>query len=478
MDEAKFKEVLKKALIQSNQELIDNCKFDELYEKFNREEAPYLTAVLLKSGINPLPHMSSVVNCMYQGLDILDINEIVIPANISRIGRDAFCGCAQLENIIVDAGNDEYKSIDGNLYSIDGKTLIQYAIGKKEKEFIIPEGVEYIGRGAFANSVNLEKITIPEGIYLADRAFFGCHSLKKVIIADNATEITMGSYVFSECSALEEVYVGENVSFDINAFSKCVSLKKVTLNKTMAIAGGQFAGCSSLPEIVLPEGLKSIGQDAFDDCGQLTKIVVPDIVEEIYGGVFDFCPKLKYYEYEGGYYLGNDANNFVALVKIKDDAVKNFIIHKRTKIIYSSVFYGCENLENITIPESVVCIGISAFKECQSLQLVKFVKNTAIKTIHDEAFMDCEKLETVELPCDGNELFVGLDAFNGCYNLGRFYVKSEKYGIRAVRKVCNNLKITYWTMSVLLYAKRDDKLPLGNYWYYDKDDDIVAWTKD
>lgn len=476
MDKEKLREVDKKILEESYAKLLDELKIEELYENFNREEIPYLTALLLKVGVNPLLHMSGIVDNMYQGLDIT--KEIIIPANITRIGRDAFCGCTQLEKINVDAANTEYKSVDGNLYSIDGKTLMQYAIGKKEKEFIIPEGVEYIGRGAFAGSVNLEKITIPEGVYLADRAFFGCHSLKKVIIADNATDTRMGSYVFSECAALEEAYIGENVIFDIAAFSKCSSLKKVTLNKTTEITDRQFAECGSLTEIILPDGLKMIGRNAFNACANLKKVLIPDSIEEIYATVFEFCPKLEYYEYKGGYYLGNEANNFVVLVKVKDETVNDFFIHKRTKIIYSSAFYSCDNLENITLPESVVCVGISAFKECKLLHWVKFVKNTRIKTIHDEAFMSCENLKTVELPCDGNELFVGLDAFKGCLKLDRIFIKSKKYGIRAVREICKNLGVTYGAVSLYLYSEKNEYLTLGDYWYYDEDDNIVKWKKD
>ena len=55
---------------------------------------------------------------------------INIPNSVTSIGDQTFRGCSSLANITVDAVNPNYKSIDGNLYSKDGKTLIRYAIGK------------------------------------------------------------------------------------------------------------------------------------------------------------------------------------------------------------------------------------------------------------------------------------------------------------------------------------------------------------
>ena len=60
-----------------------------------------------------------------------------------------FSGCENLINIVVDEENLQYKSIDGNLYSKDGKIFLRYAAGKIEEKFTIPVGVEKIEEGAF-----------------------------------------------------------------------------------------------------------------------------------------------------------------------------------------------------------------------------------------------------------------------------------------------------------------------------------------
>jgi len=73
--------------------------------------------------------------------------------------------CESVKNLNVDKNNPFYKSIDGNLYSKDGKVMIQYALGKEETEFITPNGVEEINEEAFIEcKVRKTKIYIPKSI--------------------------------------------------------------------------------------------------------------------------------------------------------------------------------------------------------------------------------------------------------------------------------------------------------------------------
>ena len=74
---------------------------------------------------------------------------------MTSIDNDAFCGCLNLKNITVNQNNIDYKDIDGNLYSKDGKTLVQYVFGRKETSFVIPNHVECIGKVAFCDCKNL-----------------------------------------------------------------------------------------------------------------------------------------------------------------------------------------------------------------------------------------------------------------------------------------------------------------------------------
>lgn len=130
---------------------------------------------------------------------------ITIPSSVTSIGEDAFCFCKGLTTINVEKDNTSYKSIDGNLYTKDGKTFIQYAIGKSDKSFVVPKGVTSIGKTAFFKSINLTNVIIPEGVVsIGSEAFVGCNNLSTITIPTSVTSI--GDYAFSGCNALTQIY--------------------------------------------------------------------------------------------------------------------------------------------------------------------------------------------------------------------------------------------------------------------------------
>ena len=115
------------------------------------------------------------------------LTSVVIGDSVTSIGDLAFGACYSLTSITVTANNTAYQSIDGNLYSKDGKTLIQYAIGKTDTSFIIPDSVTSIG----------------------ERAFYNCTSLTSVYYQGTASdwaEIKIGSYIFYNTNATVYYY--------------------------------------------------------------------------------------------------------------------------------------------------------------------------------------------------------------------------------------------------------------------------------
>ena len=132
------------------------------------------------------------------------LTSIEIPNNVKSIGDRAFAYCDSLTSIMVDENNENYKSIDGNLYSKDGKTLIQYAIGKTDTAFTIPNSVTSIGSHAFGNCVSLTSVVIGDSVTsIGSCAFTDCSSLTSVVIPDSVTSI--GEYPFYECYSLTSI---------------------------------------------------------------------------------------------------------------------------------------------------------------------------------------------------------------------------------------------------------------------------------
>ena len=106
------------------------------------------------------------------------LTSIEIPYSVHTIAKVAFDYCLGLTSITVSSGNMHYQSIDGNLYTKDGKTLIQYAIGKTEKSFTVPDSVTKIEDQAFSYCENLTSIVIGNAVTkVGDYAIYGCDNL-------------------------------------------------------------------------------------------------------------------------------------------------------------------------------------------------------------------------------------------------------------------------------------------------------------
>jgi len=175
------------------------------------------------------------------------VKEIVIPATVTDIGFYPFLiGAADvtffgagytptLETITVSKGNTIYKSIDGIVYSADGKTLVTVPQAKKEVEIAdsvtyvkedaiyscmdlvkleLPDSIKEIAYGSLRENRGLVEVRLPEGMYdLNGYLLSGCSSLKRVYIPtmqnedpyDSTSYPTIGDNIFYGCAKLDEV---------------------------------------------------------------------------------------------------------------------------------------------------------------------------------------------------------------------------------------------------------------------------------
>ena len=149
-----------------------------------------LTSINIPNGVTKIGY-SAFSGCS-------SLTSMVIPDSVTSIGDSPFEKCSKLNSISVGKNNGYYKSIDGNLYTIDGKTIIQYAPGKATTKFEIPNSVEKIGRSAFCGSSHLVSVVIPDSVtIIGEHAFSNCSNLISVVIPDSVTWVE--SYAFTNC---------------------------------------------------------------------------------------------------------------------------------------------------------------------------------------------------------------------------------------------------------------------------------------
>ncbi|MBE6624991.1 MAG: TIR domain-containing protein [Ruminococcaceae bacterium] len=204
------------------------------------------TEIAIPSTINGLPVTSIRSQAFYE---CTSLESVTIPSSVTSIGERAFECCTSLKSITVDGNNTAYKSVDGNLYTKDGKTLIQYAIGKTETSFAIPSGVTTIGEGAFAYCTSLTSVTIPNSVTsIGGGVFFNCASLTSIEIPNGV--ITIGNYAFTYCTNLTSVTIPDSVTMiGSYAFRGCTSLT-IYCEAQSAPSGWDSYWCYSIHSIV------------------------------------------------------------------------------------------------------------------------------------------------------------------------------------------------------------------------------------
>lgn len=299
-----------------------------------------------------------------------DLTTISLGNNVNEIGVYAFSSCSKLSSITVGGDNQNYQSIDGNLYSKGGATLIKYAIGKTDTSFAIPETVTSIAERAFEGSNYLKNVVIPDGVTSIGRAAFAnCGKLVDIQIPDSVTSIAMeafyrtGDYNNPNNWDSGVFYIGKHL-ITASYFSGAYTVK----DGTLLIADYAFSGCGDLTGLTIANSVTSIGVCAFKDCELLTSITMSDGITSVGEKAFD----------NTGYYktAGNWNNNVLyigkCLIEAKDTLSGAYTVKAGTLCIADNAFKDCVGLTDVVIAESVTGIGKYAFDNCTALANATF----------------------------------------------------------------------------------------------------------
>ena len=168
---------------------------------------------------------------------------------------------------------------------------------------VISPKVTKIGKNAFSGCKNLEKIVIPDTVIsIGYRAFQGCTNLKNITIPDSVTSI--GHHAFQGCTNLTSIKIPPKVAIiEDSTFLDCVNLENVIFedNSSLTTIEAEAFANTALRSIILPSGLTYIGSGAFH-ITPITSIIIPMNVSFIGIGAFYECPNLESVSFEGDDY--------------------------------------------------------------------------------------------------------------------------------------------------------------------------------
>ena len=352
------------------------------------------------------------------------VKKVSLPKNLERINATVFKECQNLSEIVVDDNCSLFSSDDGVLYNAGKNKIILYA-NKAQNEYSIPLSVNEIGEYAFYGA-HLSKLFVPKsvatiGAYafyetseysteITSLLYYGKHeewahiniSRTNNLIWSNGISISFLDDENLEVPVINSGSCGENGANIIWTLDKNGLLSIHGTGKMENYLGqrmGYFAGASwynyyrgQIKQIVIGEGITSVGDYAFYDCYSVEKCEVPKSITYIGDGAFYNCVLLQ-----------------------------DFSLNPGLESIGEASFQKCSNLRTAIIPDTVITIGDYAYSGCTSIRSV-FIPSS-ISSFGQKAFSGCTSLVSLQLT-DGLAV-IGTYAFENCVSLYRVVIPSS-----------------------------------------------------
>lgn len=349
-------------------------------------------------------------------VDTITFNTKLKLANVSYLSAN---------NLVVAKNDPSYQSIEGVIYTKDGKGIVR--VPQKRTELKIKDGcTEFNMQSVLYNSTDSE-----------GDEFNNCSKLKKIVIPSSVKSINKIKYKTDRADAcdmhVDTIEIAPK-DFDANSLYALGSSlgKNITIESLMKLLPDQIT-YKDYMYITKDHGLlKYDGKDA--------NVEIPEEITWI-------APEAFY----------------------RNETLKNVKLPSKITTIEENTFYGCSELEAVVIPDQVTMIGKSAFDECTVLKSVTFGKS--LKVIKDHAFASVnirnftipsgiQKIETGAfaginqigtVTFEGSTKYVAADAFMNSTGIKLVYKKGIKeaqtelsYDYIIARKNGNNKVRTTW----------------------------------
>ena len=296
--------------------------------------------------------------------------------------------------------------LDGHPVTAIGDLAFEYA---GAVSFTIPASVTEVGVNPFKSCSNLVNIFVEEGnpaLESIDGVLFSKADKRLVSYPKGRKSDDYPSYNVPEGTQI----------IGALAFWQCQSMKEITLPDSLISIEREAFYSTWFNTIVFPEGLKSLGDDAFYYSSLRDTVQLPDSLTEIGNNPFRYCNRMKV--------ALNDTHPTLAIVNealVEPAANRMIFLPRNTNqspyVVPSFIetfdvgaMMGCDKLVEVVLPETLTEIAPELFKSCS--QLVQVNIPQPVRTIGDSAFYSCRKLSEILLPDGLAE--IGNNAFYGC----------------------------------------------------------------
>ena len=351
----------------------------------------------------------------------------------SEVFHTAYVKAAEMFSSETGASTQETYTTDDFTYTlIDEYSKVQILsyIGS-DTDVVIPDRIDNKKVTSIADSAFREKsiTSVVFGQYvesIGNYAFFSCRSLSKLDFSKSSVK-TIGDYAFTVCKSLESIEFPDSLeSIGYGAFS--------------AYTDGYYGSyvASSLKSVKFGGGLKSIESYAFYENRALNTV-------KFTGDALTSIGYRSFYNTDITELDLSGANASIGTYAFYSCNSLRTVKLSGVNTIESGAFYGCDELVNLEMSDTLTTIEGSAFCSCTSLKTVIF--SDSVTTIADGSFTDCTGLESVTIGKGCTS--VTASAFTRNVNLVKFDVSEDNENYASVDGVLYNKEKT----AVICYPK-------------------------
>ena len=422
-----------------------------------------------------------------------NITSVVLPDTLTTISSNMFSGCTSLQSVtipevVTSIGDSAFRNCSGltsitlpsNLTSI-GNSAFEYCSRLTEVDLSNCTSLTSVGGWAFYYCSGLTSITLPSSLTsIGDSAFYNCIGLTEVDLSNYTSLTSVGGWAFYNCSGLTSITLPSSLtSIGDHAFNACSELEMleykgnskqwlsinfgstwidddshafvvngeeltnlVVPEGVTSIGNEAFYGCSGLTEVDLSNctSLTSIGSRAFYNCTELTSITFPSSLTSIGSNAFYNCHALaEVYNYSNSIKItvGSTSDNFIGqYAKIVYNAsdltgekpasriqtinnVQYYVDESEGEFIALAPAVARKSLTMLTLDSRATEVSQYSFSECNELTEVDLSNCISLTSIGDQAFSFCSELTCIILP--SSLISIEGAAFQGCYALAEVY---------------------------------------------------------
>lgn len=293
---------------------------------------------------------------------------------------------------------------DGQTYHVTSIGSMAFAHCTQLKSVKIANSVTAINQEAFAECRNIKEIPLPDSLKtIGSMAFYHCAEMESVSIP--ATVEKVGSYIFTNCTGLKAVYIK-----DLKSWCRL----SWTGGNPLACAHTLYVNGEEVKDLVIPEGIPTIGEAAFGGC-DMVSVTIPNSVTSIESYAFARCKNLT------AVTLPNSIDSICSNTFARCSALKSIEIPANIRSIGYFAFNECTALTDITFHEGLTSIGINAFGYCSSL--TKIDLPSTITYVGEGCFSDCTSLQS--MPDFGSVTEIRSYCFNNCTSLASIAISDK-----------------------------------------------------